>query len=731
MMWTGIDMSAEVLVADSVSSRPQIVPNSIELPMDDEANAEEENSRGIEVTMDNEVSVEEENWVNLDEFVVEGRTQRVVKNGVEYMPDKKIKEVSVDAQSLLRNMMIPQLNVSVYDNSIKTVSGAEVSMFIDYIPSEKGDLVGLRPEDVVRVEVLDYPQDPRFGGKDHVVNFVMKRREWGGYTKLTAQGKAFVDQMVGGMLYNKFNVRNLTVDLYASADGRWQTHPASYSHEIFRDIRLDNRYYQELTRESQTDKHHSKNDSEVVTLRLSWHKEKSYISHTLGFLRDGQPYASDLATVRFYETASIGEQTARKATQQSISLSAAGDYYFTFPAEQALTVNWAFSHSSNNSNSLYAYQNDGTISTDAREKSYNPDLTVYYTKSFSGYHTLRLMLSSYANFYNTRYAGSYNGLQKLISNENLFFAEYMKEWECGVSLYTRLGASYVLGRINGQNKVHEWSPRLGIMAQYQINSMNSVNFDAFWANSHPSPSIANDAKIRVDECMWHVGNPDLKNIYGPLLSASYTLIPDNRWSLTALLKYQRYFHMYEFDYRPNATGDGMVRGFSGDYDEELISGSVVASLRLMGNKLVLNAQGEIAQEKILGLATRRLTSLRGMAQAMYNFGRASVALFYESPSKHLLAHAGEATAERCSYGVQASCMLGRVKVNLAYSNWFNSGRTYTDYSSVYYTSRGWQWSASKAPALNLTVSYTLNYGKKVEASDEIERAAYKNSAILE
>ena len=70
----------------------------------------------------------------LGEVVVEGRTQRVVRYGVEYMPDRRSKKMASDAISLLRYMQIPQLRVSPSDASVTTAAGQSVAIFIDYMP---------------------------------------------------------------------------------------------------------------------------------------------------------------------------------------------------------------------------------------------------------------------------------------------------------------------------------------------------------------------------------------------------------------------------------------------------------------------------------------------------------------------------------------------------------------------------------------------------------------------
>lgn len=113
--------------------------------------------------------------VELKGVEIEAKMQSTSAKGSVFIPTKQQRDAASNATDLLFRMGIPELDVKPMGTSVSTISGESVQLFIDYLPATEADVEGLRTEDVRRVEVLNFPTDPRFQGALHVVNFIMQK----------------------------------------------------------------------------------------------------------------------------------------------------------------------------------------------------------------------------------------------------------------------------------------------------------------------------------------------------------------------------------------------------------------------------------------------------------------------------------------------------------------------------------------------------------------------------
>lgn len=673
---------------------------------------------------------------HLDEVVVEGRTQRVVKFGVEYTPDKKTKKVALDATNLLAKMMIPKLTVAPGSSSVTTNTGKEVSMFIDYVPATSQDLEGLRPEDVLRVEVLDYPDDPRFESAAHVVNFIMQKYEWGGYTKATLNGSAaWGSEDLPGWAYSKFVYRKWTLDANAYGSGSRRDKTDTRRDEIYRDVDFDGRHYDMIRRSSVTgDDYLVKNNNLWTSLRLSYRTENVYLQHRLSFSRQGMPTSRSTSGIVFDPAIVQNPSATSVNSSQSLSPWISGYYQFTLPRGHSIMASWSFSYGSTKSSSFYQLEDTDPILNDNREKVYSPDVTLQYSKKLDHGITLRTSLISSNSVYRTRYAGSFDGLQKLLSSENMLFLEYMQNWKFGLSLYSRVGASYVVGRVNGVTTLRQWNPRLGLQLEYQVSDCHSVSLEGWWGNSHPSGSTSNTALVQSNELLWLQGNPDIKNTIFNEVQASYTFVPDNRFSLSVSVDYERNGDKQAYEYFTLPGHDGLVRRTVNSGSSHRYQAWVNGTYKIIPNLLSVNLYGSAERAVLTGMDARSKNMLYGGGTLNYMPGNWSVMVFYSSPMRSFGGWSnGTYSKYDQSYGLSASYAVGDLRVGLNFRNWFTKkGYSETIYTSPRYDDISRSLASWNSRYVGLTLSYTISYGKKIMHGDEMQGGGGNgvDSAIL-
>lgn len=667
-----------------------------------------------------DISVENADTIGkyLQEVKVEGRRQRIIENGVSYIPDRNSKKFAIDAVDLLTNMQIPQLTVSA-DKKVRTVANQEVRIFIDYSEATKEDLSGIRIEDVARVEVLDYPADVRFHQAEHVVNFIMRRFEWGGYTKLTGSGRLLNDDYVRGVLYSKFSFRNWTFDLNGSGSGSWQRHGEGSSKETIRDFNFNGSHYYEITRTSDKNRMRGRNNRQNAGLRAIYSKDNIYLSHLAGFSRRETPYSSVDSKVTFSDELLPASQTERKEWTGMQEVWVTGNYYFTLPHKNNISATWTVGTQRYHDYSDYHLIGENAIANRLDARFHYPQISISHSKNLGQGNSINTTVDSYAFFHDLRYRGSADTRSRTVTSSTQLLVNYRHRWDFGLNMSARAGARYNLFRENGIDLVHRWSPYIHASVSYSLNSKNSLSVSGAWFCSPVGHGMTTGVIVRQDELFWSQGNPRLRPVNKKWLMLSYTLMPRNSFSLNAYVLYQDNKNVPVYDYHAMEGYDGLIKSYSDNNRERNLEYSVSGSLRLVGNSLVLGGELTFSRQWNRGLFTADNTSVTGRIDIGWYHRNISVRLFYSSPDRSIFDRMGYEVKTPCTYGLNFSYSVQDFKVSFRFANWFSQGYVRNSLESPHYCVTSREWSRGESQFVMLTLGYTLPYGKRVDRNNEL------------
>ena len=97
------------------------------------------------------------------------------------------------------------------------------------------ELRSLNPKDVDRIEYLPMPTNASFGGKQNVVNFIMKRYVSGGFSKIIAN-QDLTGKSGNYSVNSKLAYKEMTYDVYLGGTYRNDNHYGTHGENTFKDI---------------------------------------------------------------------------------------------------------------------------------------------------------------------------------------------------------------------------------------------------------------------------------------------------------------------------------------------------------------------------------------------------------------------------------------------------------------------------------------------------------------
>lgn len=662
----------------------------------------------------------------LDEIVVEARNQRLGAQVSTYIPTDKQKNASQTASDLLNRMAIPQLRVSP-SSEITDLAGKSVDVFINFLPASENDLEGMRMQDVKQVEYYDYPADPRFQGKAHVVNFIMQKYEYGGYVK--AYGLETTGNSGQMSLFGKLQYKRMTFDVATGVSYINQSHTGRDTYETYRLPQPDGAT-EVFERNSIQENARIRKRKFWPTFKATYSTDKITIQNVIGANFNHLPICNETGYITYSPEVAARTDYSDNSTDRVNSLSYKGYWNFILNDKNTLTFFPEYAYSHTGTNSLYIEENVGRYYNAAKDDSHQFSGNLIYSHSFGGWGNLNTMLQSIIISNSTSYSGTANikddahtyrvgpGLKYSISKGNLYgMVGLGLHWDRQEYLdYKEISAA----------------PWIDFSLQYSMNDHHSIRSEFHHVKPIPSSNYRSSAIIKSNPLMSYTGNPNLVSYKSYDAGVNYSFIPNNRFSISAFASTWIVDNRYVYDYEPTPTGILRTIKQPGGSFSKWTYGAY-ATIRLFNRNLQLTAQ-------INGISVNNgepynliKTHFEFAFQANYYLNNWTFSGLYYSPRGYPDGcMVGTWMKKKSYYMLQAgwSDSCWNVQLRLAdFAKW-NWESNESIMHSQYYDKTEQTYSINDHAFAQLSVTYTFGFGKKIKHGDEASQQSGVNSGIL-
>lgn len=657
----------------------------------------------------------------LGEVTVTADDRYIADDKTVFRPSRTEKKMANSGSMLITAMAIPSVMADAKTQTLRTAAGEAVATYIDFRPASADDVANLNTMDVERVEVYDFPKDPRFNGALHVVNFVMVKYEYGGYTKLSATQTA-VTESGNYSASSKMAYKKMTYDLalgyrYSDIDhiGTNSTTDYTFADGI-------------VNRTSEISKSHYLNHNGSATFRAVYQGSKSVISNTFTFSLQKTPDYLLRGNVDYNPRVYQPSEFDRDTENSSAGPAWQGSYYFALPKSYTLQISPKASYAKNTNHYRFASLN-GDIFNNVSEKAWDYTLTANLKKQL-GRQSVGVNIGGGGQGNNLVYGGT----SPARMTERYYYAAlgFMANLSFGKFwIQPNVHLSWNRNEINQQTNT-EITPKYFIAAGWNINSKNRINISSeqsYWT----IPMNLQGSNLQMtDEINAIRGNDRLKLFRYNSVNLNYEWMPLQKLSFSLYSGFWRQSNPIVSVYAPLADSATPVmvqsyenRGFINQFNY-----GGAASLRLFGNSLNLRAGLQGASTSYHGLINLSRNTVSFNGQAIYSYKQFYAIASYQSADRSL----GLQNASRVPsfYYLQAGWGNGTINVSAAALNVFRSdwiGRT-VDTIAHNYLSRSVALSESYHRKFQITLTYTFSYGKKVQPGQSPEAVQGASSGIL-
>ena len=424
-------------------------------------------------------------------------------------PNKKQINASNNGVDLLRNLMIPRIQVNPIENSIGTNDGGSVQLCINGRKASQNEVTALQPSEIVRVEVVEDP-GARYDNADMMVNYVVRRHDMGG--SFGYDGQQSVKSLFGRHNANgKLNFGKSEISFLYNAGNLITEEMWSERNEVFR-FEDGRTYHRNVT----VDPHEQKQLEQVGQITYNLQDGNKYMFNlSVGYRNLNTP--NYLEEGKLFTEEYPNSVTDRKDWSHNRNTKPYVDVYFqkNLKNKQFIAFNAVGTYINTYNRSSYqeSLNNEAIVdySSAVKGKKYSLIAEGIYEKGFKNGGKLTTGISHNQSYTDNTYLGT---LQYHTQMNQAFTSGYVQyKGKLGKLNYMVSMAASRLWFKQGEEDEEEWSFNPRFSLSHTFNKQWSASLTGNIGTMNPSLSQLSDVDQLTDSLQINRGNPDLKPYY--------------------------------------------------------------------------------------------------------------------------------------------------------------------------------------------------------------------------
>ena len=473
---------------------------------------------------DNSVTNDSTASRELEEVTVQANRSYMSNDKLTFIPTHQQRNSATDGTMLLQSLAIPQLKVNMMTGSVTTLSGDNVSFFIDGVPATSADISDMNTRDVSRVEVLDYPIDPRFRNAKHVVNYIMRKYEYGGYTKLSNTEMLLSCFFTFNTVNSKMVYKRMTYDIrtyyqYTDAD-----HSGTALRQLFLLPGYSDAAPEGIMRETSVGESKLTRHNPSASFRAMYQSDKTQFSTILDWIFHSKRNNSSIGSISYSPQLWNPEFQFIDNPQRSNTIKWSCDFFQLLPDNWSLSANFQLGYDHNNN---FQLRKEGDVKFrdfTAKENIISTQGQIMASKSLNHRHSISVSASLYTYDSDITYSGSSS--TKSHNKHSAIYPTLTYAFIPNEKLQMEISLLGVMLHTNFNNeKDTKFMPGGGVDLSWMPHQCHRIGLGIWYSLHGVDGSESNDVILQSNPLQWTKGNPKLKSYNTYVTQLRYTWIP--------------------------------------------------------------------------------------------------------------------------------------------------------------------------------------------------------------